>query len=381
MKIKFKINNDIVSTSNKTAEVQALVLRQNNNNRIVYVPKIIDKGDDWSSSISGCIVAQRKGINEKWEEIPGISLSKLKKDEWTKMELSSAEWLDINEYINKLREMCKNENNFFKIQNKQILILDEHIEKDDIRKTIEVLTNSPEKSDFIYELLNNKSVINDMLENKEKIKPLLDIITEKNKKKLFESINLDLINPKILKDNITNGKEADWQKLFKDNPYFLSSVIPSILQIICDQACMGAKAINNTGSSIADFVYKNGIDNICIIEIKTPLTKIIEKDKYRENVYIPSQELTSAIIQVKEQKDSFMKSYNSIRLKSLDNGIEIKAFDPKCYLIIGNTESLNSKQIESLNLFRNELRNVEIITFDELISKIEILYKTLGGSV
>ena len=74
-----------------------------------------------------------------------------------------------------------------------------------------------------------------------------------------------------------------------------------------------------------------------------------------------------------------MKNYNAIWRESYEEGINFKAFDPKCYLIIGNTSELNAKQIESFNLFRNELRTVEIITYDELLSKMEILYKVLGG--
>ena len=152
-----------------------------------------------------------------------------------------------------------------------------------------------------------------------------------------------------------------------------------MLQIISCQTYMGGKRIDNKGSSISDFVYEKGIDNVCIIEIKTPLTKIVEKNKYRDNVYVPSQELISSIVQVKEQKDSFMKDYNAIWRESYEEGINFKAFDPKCYLIIGNTSDLDTKQLESFNLFRNELRTVEIITYDELLSKMEILYKALGG--
>lgn len=109
------------------------------------------------------------------------------------------------------------------------------------------------------------------------------------------------------------------------------------------------------------------------------IPKIVETNKYRDNVYAPSQELTSSIVQVKEQKDSLMKNYNAIWRESHEEGINFKAFDPKCYLIIGNTSDLNAKQLESFNLFRNELRIVEIITYDELLSKMEILYKALGG--
>lgn len=109
------------------------------------------------------------------------------------------------------------------------------------------------------------------------------------------------------------------------------------------------------------------------------IPKIVETNKYRDNVYAPSQELISSIVQVKKQKDGFMKDYNAIWRESHENGIKFKAFAPKCYLIIGNTSDLNAKQLESFNLFRNELRIVEIITYDELLSKMEILYKALGG--
>lgn len=379
MIIPFKINNDINSTSKVTAEVQAMVLRQNNHMRIVYVPKIIDKSDDWMTSISGCFIAQRKGINDNWEDINGISLSNLKKGEWTKFDLSSEEWLDSLAYADKLREMCVKEKNFRKIQNKQVLILDEDINKDEIKKTIDALMNCKEQKEFISELMNNSDIINKILDNKEEVNLFLKNITDDNKVNIFNAINLNLLNPKKLIDNIDNSSEQFWQNLFKENPYYLSLIAPTILQIICGQSYMGAKAIDNSGSSIADFTYKQGIDNICIIEIKTPVTKLVENDRYRENVYAPSSELVSAVVQIKEQKDSFMKEYNSIRNKSIDNDIEFRAFDPKCYLIIGNSSDLNVTQIKSLNLFRNELNSVEIITFNELIDKIKLLYKILGG--
>ena len=122
------------------------------------------------------------------------------------------------------------------------------------------------------------------------------------------------------------------------------------------------------------------------IEVKALVLR--ENEKYRM-LYIPkivdrgddwsNSIKDSVVVQVKEQKDSFMKNYNAIWRESSEEGINFKAFDPKCYLIIGNTSELNAKQIESFNLFRNELRTVEIITYDELLSKMEILYKVLGG--
>lgn len=378
-----KINFDMLSTSNKTIQAKALVLRENEKYRMQYIPKIVDRGDNWSNSIKGSIVVQKKLNTEKWSNIKEINLTKLKAGEWVKMNLESSELLLINEYSNKLREMCIKEGTLWKIENKQILILDADVKKEDIKKIISALKESPNRNNIIIELLNDKNLIDLLFQNKEQIKEILSNISEDNKKEILEEINLELINPKRLKEKIDkkdeeSEKESFWQKEFEKNPHILSVAIPNMLQIIEDQTYMGGKRIDNRGSSIADFVYKKGIDNVCIIEIKTPSTKIVEKNKYRDNVYVLSQELISSIVQVKEQKDSFMKDYNSIWRKSYEEGINFKAFDPKCYLIIGNTGDLNTKQLESFNLFRNELRTVEIITYDELLSKMEILYKVLG---
>lgn len=379
MIIPFKIHNDINTTSSKTAEVQAMVLRENTTMRIVYVPEIVDKDENWERSIRGCFIAQRKGKNDLWENIDGVSLSELKNGEWTKFNLSNEEWLNAISYADKLKEMCLKEQDFGKIKRKQILILDENIDKTELKKLIDNLSTSSKKQDFIKELITNKEIINALMSDEQNVKQLIGELNFNNKNEIYNSINLNMINPKIIKDNLDSGDEKFWQNLFKKNPYYLSSVAPSILQVICDQAYMGTKSINNTGSSITDFLCQQGLGNVCIIEIKTPKTKLIKKDDYRTEVYSPSNELVSAVVQVKEQKDKFLKNFPNTKLESLRQGIIYDAADPKCYLILGNTQNLNPEQLESFNLFRNELRTVEIITYDELLLKIENLYKLLGG--
>lgn len=377
---KLVFHHDINATSKATADAKAMVLRENEHIRILYVPKITDRNNGWIENISGCFLAQRKGKNETWEDYSDIYLSSLKKGEWAKFELSCIELKNALNYTEELDKMCHKEKNLFNICNKQVLILDENINKEEIQKILDLLNNHDYKKEILYEILDKNGTLNNLFDDKEQTKHLLEKVSSSNKLNIYNTINLDLINPEVLINNInTDKKENFWQTFFKTNPYYLSTIAPSILQIICDQAYMGAKSIDNTGSSIADFVYNQGINNLCIIEIKTPNTKLIENDKYRENVFIPSSELTSAVVQIKEQKDSFLKQYNSIKTRSEEDGYEINSFDPKCYLVLGNTEKLNKKQLKTFNLYRNELRNVEIITFNELISKIKILYKTLGG--
>ena len=214
---------------------------------------------------------------EKYSHMEENNLTDLKTEEWGKINLESSEFLLINEYSNKLKEMCIKEGALSKIVNKQILILDEDANEKDIKKIISVLKKLPNGKNVIAELLKDKMSIDIIFKDKEKIKETLPNISEDNKREILEEINLELINPKRLKEKIDkkdeeSEKESFWQKEFKKNPHILSVAIPNMLQIIWGQTYMGGKAIDNRGSSIADFVYTKGIDNVCIIEIKTPLT-------------------------------------------------------------------------------------------------------------
>lgn len=122
-----------------------------------------------------------------------------------------------------------------------------------------------------------------------------------------------------------------------------------------------------------------GTRNISIIEIKKPTTKLIE-DKYRNNVYSPSNDLSSAIVQLRKQKDSLLKSYYEKKTNSEKQGITFDAYNPKSYLIIGNSDLLKENEIESFELFRNSLKDIEIITFNEIIEKLNLIYENLSDS-
>ena len=87
--------------------------------------------------------------------------------------------------------------------------------------------------------------------------------------------------------------------------------------------------------------------------------------------------MSGSIVQIRKQKDGLIKEYNSIKLQSMRKGTNFSAYDPKSYIIIGNTNELSDEQNESFELFRNSLKDIEIITFNELIDKLKILQSYL----
>jgi hypothetical protein len=155
--------------------------------------------------------------------------------------------------------------------------------------------------------------------------------------------------------------------------------------IFDDKAYAGGKSIDNAGGKLLDFLLQNAISrNAVIVEIKEPTTDLLGGVYRSPNIYSPSKELSGAVMQISKYKYTLLTHFHS--LKNL-SGFDGSAVNPKCVVIIGNaqTEFGNSNDVtkmherEALDLFRNGLRDVEIVTFDELFLKIKTLIDLLEG--
>ncbi len=178
----------------------------------------------------------------------------------------------------------------------------------------------------------------------------------------------------ILKDwyvNKNNSDEGFWQIKFNENSYVLSQVFSVPVMFIQDKAYVGGMNIDRKDARFVDYLYSSDTANEAIlIEIKTPTTKLLGS-KYR-NVYRPSSEITGTLVQVSDYKTSLMQNLATI---TQSFGKKLTAFNPRCLIIAGNGEMEledESKRI-SFELFRSHLQGIEIITYDELFKKIEVL--------
>jgi len=152
----------------------------------------------------------------------------------------------------------------------------------------------------------------------------------------------------------------------------ISQVFSSPVVLFKDKAYIGGKSISNKGGNVIDFLYKNKLtDNLMLVEIKTPTTKLLSKE-YRDNVYSVSTDLSGAINQILNYKDGFQKEYNLLAFKTSATS---ELFNPKCLLIAGNQkkEIINKNLRKSFELYRSEMKSVEIITFDELFEKVNLI--------
>jgi hypothetical protein len=171
--------------------------------------------------------------------------------------------------------------------------------------------------------------------------------------------------------NRENADEEFWQIQFNQSSYVLSQVFSVPVIFLEDKAYVGGMNIDRKDARFVDYLYSGDVSNEAIlIEIKTPMTRLLGS-KYR-NVYRPSAEVSGTLVQIADYKVSLMQNLAAI---TSTFGRKLAALNPRCLIIAGDSErELDSaSKRNSFELFRTSLHNVELITYDELFKKIEVL--------
>jgi Domain of unknown function (DUF4263) len=164
--------------------------------------------------------------------------------------------------------------------------------------------------------------------------------------------------------------EKKWQAYLKINSWIFSSVFAQPIILFKDEAYVGGKDINNQNGKFSDYLMKNKLsNNVTFLEIKTHKTDLLNPKAYRgTDVFSVTDELSGCINQVLNQRDNFQKEFDHLKRKSKEN---FETVNSKCIVIIGQHGLLTNDQKHCFELFRNNCRDVEILTFDELLLKIQ----------
>jgi hypothetical protein len=171
--------------------------------------------------------------------------------------------------------------------------------------------------------------------------------------------------------------ELDWQKLLKLNPFILTMLFGYPIVLVPAQGHVGGTDLEGRGDKIADFVTKNTrTNNVALVEIKKPGTPLILDQVYRDGVHKIASEFTSAIVQVLDQRQLLMTNIATIGRAS--RGIKIESHSVPCIVIAGRMPN-NIDQQKALELYRGALKDVAVLTFDELRDRLSNLRDYLSG--
>jgi len=122
-----------------------------------------------------------------------------------------------------------------------------------------------------------------------------------------------------------------------------------------------------------------------LVEIKKPGDPLLKevKNPYRSECWQLSDELNGGISQSQKNSQKTIESIGTkLQLKKEDGtptGGIIFSYLPKSYLIIGNLKQfvtekgINEEKYSSFELYRKNIINPEIITFDELFERAKFI--------
>jgi len=173
--------------------------------------------------------------------------------------------------------------------------------------------------------------------------------------------------------------ELEWQKFFEKNSWIFGYGLDyKFLNILQREASVSSTDVDGTNQVNADFLLADNNFTV-IVELKRPDTLLYEKEKNRSESWRLSKDLTYAVSQILSQKAEWEIKAQSQNFREGGKLITQTTIDPKTILVIGNTEQFSGNNKEDLikkktfELYRRNLRNIEIVTFDELLERAQFI--------
>jgi len=118
-----------------------------------------------------------------------------------------------------------------------------------------------------------------------------------------------------------------------------------------------------------------------ILEIKKPDTRLLRPDESRGNFYADA-EIARAIAQVENYIENIGKQADAVRSYILDTyHLDLKVVRPRGIILAGNATLFKTqKEKDDFRLLAQGLKNVTILTYDELLTRLKNYIKVLEDS-
>lgn len=191
-----------------------------------------------------------------------------------------------------------------------------------------------------------------------------------------------------LLDNTADTSESSWQAFFERNQwifgYGLSYVFTTGLDGRTLQQTIRGSSLIAPGK-IPDGIMKTraAVSALCLIEIKKSSTGLLKHNEYRSGTWAPSAELSGAVAQCQETLRTATDALDPYHRFSDDQGNptgeELMSVQPRSFLVIGSlaqfqsAHGVNTSRYQAFEGFRRNLRQPEILTFDELYERARFI--------
>ena len=170
----------------------------------------------------------------------------------------------------------------------------------------------------------------------------------------------------------SDHSESNWRDYLKENIFYIQ---PSYIELI-------PKAnLEVPGASYPDFFLITYDGYLDMLEIKTPFTALLSYDKnWKKHTW--TQEIAEAIAQVDRHIQTVLDFGDELCKKVKDGyGIELHVVKPRGIILAGNSAQFegNKPMQDDFILLNQALKNVNLVTYDELLTRLRNHIAVLSG--
>ncbi len=159
-------------------------------------------------------------------------------------------------------------------------------------------------------------------------------------------------------------QESHWQRFFEDNMFILSMVFARPVSLLHTQFHARGSMVHGAGAHIGDLLLTQGRE-LATVEIKKPSTPLMQTRPYRnQDVYGPHLQLSGAITQQGLMRSNWLSHLQHKAMRDLQP-------DTARCVVIAGTKPTDDSRRHSFEVFRNACKDVEVVTFDELLGKLQ----------
>ncbi len=221
-----------------------------------------------------------------------------------------------------------------------------------------------------------ENILNDIsLEDKEALNKFIPEYTAAESAGLVSILNANA-QVKTLKEL---AAELEAELLGKRSEHWWQEFIRKNIMLIQQGYIKAIEKMNvSIGSTkLPDFSLVSHDNFLDVLEIKTPSTDLIYQDT-RHN-YRWGNEISSAIIQTENYLEAILNSAAQIQVFIKEkHEIDLKVLRPRGMILAGNASKFTlPKEKSDFRLLTQSLKNISVITYDELVIRLKNFIKVL----
>jgi hypothetical protein len=187
------------------------------------------------------------------------------------------------------------------------------------------------------------------------------------------------------------GEEALWQRFFEKNPWIFGYGLRYLYGTSLDDAkleqTVHGHSVFSPGKRVDALLKSKAIaSTLCFLEIKRHTTELLAKTAYRSGCYTPSSELIGAVAQVQATVSHAAQTLFGQRSVASNDGFptgeEVFNFAPRSFVVVGslgefrNDHGISEDRLRAFELYRTNLHQPEIYTFDEIFERARHIVHT-----